>query len=92
MDSILGGTSLKASGVDPGELYCCRRVQDTDGTVDESVRKPEVKNSGSNSSRLLSSTSVIRGTTSWSLGLGGCNAVFANLAGLAGPVPGKPVQ
>ena len=25
-----------------------------------------------------------------SLGLGGCNAVFANLAGLAGPVPGKP--
>ena len=39
---------------------------------------------------IIINTTWIRGTTSSGRRLGGCNAVFANLAGLAGPVPGKP--
>jgi len=93
VDSILDAHEFRrANGVDPGELLL---LSSSPGTLMARL----TSQLGSQRLKTVRATRVDyyhqHDVDSWhdqlgSLGLGGCNAVFANLAGLAGPVPGKP--
>jgi hypothetical protein len=93
VDSILDAHEFRrANGLDPGELLL---LSSSPGTLMARL----TSQLGSQRLKTVRATRVDyyhqHDVDSWhdqlgSLGLGGCNAVFANLAGLAGPVPGKP--
>ncbi|CAL6356973.1 unnamed protein product [Bathycoccus prasinos] len=93
VDAILDAHEFRrANGLDPGELLL---LSSSPGTLMARL----TSQLGSQRLKTVRATRVDyyhqHDVDSWhdqlgSLGLGGCNAVFANLAGLAGPVPGKP--
>ena len=93
VESILDAHEFRRlNGCDPGELLL---LSSSPGTLMARL----TQEFGSHRLKTVRATRVDyyhqHDTDSWhdqlgSLGLGGCNAVFANLAGLAGPVPGRP--